>query len=277
MVEKIRQLRVLTLAMRRVAVPAVVAVALAISVFGCNGENATGDRTFNSKLSLRVFAGRDADGGSEEIGRTPSSRPLVIPKGTFWFVIPTGPVDMRVLAKEIESKEISGLSLDDATDADLAHLKGLTKLQYLCLSSTKITDAGLVHLKGLTGLRELQLDYTEITDAGLAHLKGLTNLQGLDLSDTEITDVGLAHMKGLTELQWLYLGDTKITDAGLVYMKGLTELQDLNLWGTEITDAGLAQLKGLTELQKLNLWATKVTDAGVDSLRKALPEADIRD
>ena len=34
-------------------------------------------------------------------------------------------------------------------------------------------------------------------------------------------------------------------------------------------------LKGLTGLRELDLYGTKITDAGADSLRKALPEADI--
>jgi hypothetical protein len=38
---------------------------------------------------------------------------------------------------------------------------------------------------------------------------------------------------------------------------------------------GLSHLKGMAGLRQLFLRNTKTTDAGVDSLRKALPEADI--
>ena len=50
-----------------------------------------------------------------------------------------------------------GLELPpDTTDEQLAEAaKGLTKLERLSLSSTKVTDAGLVHLKGLTNLETL--------------------------------------------------------------------------------------------------------------------------
>ena len=44
-----------------------------------------------------------------------------------------------------------------------------------------MTDAGLEHLKGLTNLQSLDLTFTKVTDAGLEHLKGLTKLQSLDL------------------------------------------------------------------------------------------------
>jgi Leucine-rich repeat (LRR) protein len=101
------------------------------------------------------------------------------------------------------------------SDAELVHLKGLTKLESLSLNGTVITDAGLVHLKGLTNLQTLDLSGTAITDAGLVHLKGLTKLQTLNLYGTKITDAGLVHLKGMTKLQWLYLMDTKVTDAGV--------------------------------------------------------------
>jgi hypothetical protein len=49
------------------------------------------------------------------------------------------------------------LGVTSITDAELVHLKGLTKLQTLNLYRTKITDAGLVHLRGMTKLKTLYL------------------------------------------------------------------------------------------------------------------------
>lgn len=118
--------------MRRIVAPVVVAVALAMSAFGCNGKEgntklpATGGCTLNSKLSLTVHVVRDADRMTEEIGRTPSAKPVVIPKCESWSVNPGNSLDMRALAGEIASKGIPGLSLRDADDEDLLHLKVLT-------------------------------------------------------------------------------------------------------------------------------------------------------
>ena len=74
--------------------------------------------------------------------------------------------------------------------------------------------------QGLTQLQWLQLSYTKVTDAGLAHLDGLTQLHYLELADTEVTDAGLVHLEGLTQLQELVLygsdgGDCQVTDAGV--------------------------------------------------------------
>lgn len=131
------------------------------------------------------------------------------------------------------------------TDAELARLKGRTRLQFLDLNNTQVTDAGLAHLKGMTGLRQLWLNNTQVTDAGLAHLQGLTSLQRLYLENTQVTDAGLAHLQGLTGLQRLYLDNTQVMDAGLAHLKALTDLQWLRLDNTQVTDAGLGRLQGL--------------------------------
>ena len=141
---------------------------------------------------------------------------------------------------------------------------------------TNVTDAGLVHLKTLTSLDNLDLSTTKITAAGLVHLKGSAKLRTLYLEDTKVTDAGLIHLKGLTGLQHLHLGGTNVTNAGLLHLKGLTKLQYLYLLNTKVGDAGLAHLKGLTKLKILNVSDTKVTAAGVKKLQDALPKCQIQ-
>ena len=107
-----------------------------------------------------------------------------------------------------------------------------------------MTDAGLEHLKGLTQLQSLDLTDTKVTDAGLEHLKGLTQLQSLNLMETEVTDAGLVHLKGLPQLQSLDLAQTKVTDAGLVHLEGVDPPPIAGPEGTKVTDAGLSISKG---------------------------------
>jgi Leucine-rich repeat (LRR) protein len=160
-------------------------------------------------------------------------------------------------------------------DAGLEHIRSLTWLSTLCLSSSVITDTGLSHLNGLTNLNHLYLDDTAITDAGLAHLKGLTNLNHLYLENTAITNTGLVYLKGLTNLKCLSLDDTAISDSGLEHLKGLTNLNHLHLRNSALSGNGLEHLKGLTQLSQLNLRGTKVTYDGVVVLQKALPNCEI--
>ena len=153
------------------------------------------------------------------------------------------------------------------TDADLANLKGLSKLHHLHLTDARVTDAGLVHLERLTKLGNLVLRNTSVTDAGLAHLSGLTKLTHLDIAHTQVTDAGLVHLQGLAELESLLLDGTQVTDAGLVHLKGLAGLGMLWLDGTQVTDAGLVHLQGLPRLMTLRLDGTQVTDAGLVHLK----------
>ena len=113
---------------------------------------------------------------------------------------------------------------------------------YLC--ETIVTDADLEHLKGLTRLRTLILFRAQITDSALEHLKGLKQLYTLNLRGTNVTDVGLEHFKGSAlRVSELDLSDTKVTDAGLENLKG-SRLKVLELHGTQVTGEGVWKLHG---------------------------------
>jgi internalin A len=107
----------------------------------------------------------------------------------------------------------------NATNATLAAVGRLTRLERLVLIGTSADDAGLAHLKGLAKLSSLNLGFTQVTDAGLAHLKGLNNLSILTLRGTNVTDAGLAHLKGLGKLSSLNLSFTHVKDAGIAELK----------------------------------------------------------
>ena len=89
--------------------------------------------------------------------------------------------------------------------------------------SAQVADAGLQHVKGLTQLRSLYLSSTAVTDAGLQHVKGLTQLRELSLRETAVTDTGLPCLDGLTKLRILHLNNTRVTDAGLPAPQGHDE------------------------------------------------------
>jgi hypothetical protein len=77
----------------------------------------------------------------------------------------------------------------DPTDDDLRVLEDLTDVQQLTLSNRKkVTDAGLAHLAGLTRLNVLVLDGTSVTGPGLHYLRDLQQLEGLTFSSTALTD-----------------------------------------------------------------------------------------
>ncbi len=59
----------------------------------------------------------------------------------------------------------------NVTDEDLSHLRDLTNLENLYISSNKVTDAGLKLLKDLPQLRQLYLRSPRITGEGLKKLR----------------------------------------------------------------------------------------------------------
>ena len=81
-----------------------------------------------------------------------------------------------------EAFELTRVRLGDrpeVTDADLLPLEGLANLVELQLSkAAKITDAGVAHLRNLRRIEKLWLEGTGLTDAGLVHLENLLNDPG---------------------------------------------------------------------------------------------------
>ncbi len=148
-------------------------------------------------------------------------------KGFQWLTSLNLSLDLEIINFGLHSR-----NFDQLSDACLRHLRGLTQLTELDLSSrTRISDTGLEHLRDLTRLTELDLSFCDkLTDAGLRQLAGLIQLKSLNLTNTQLSDVGLEHLASLTQLTALYLnGCDKFTDAGLERLTGLSRLTDLNL------------------------------------------------
>jgi len=72
------------------------------------------------------------------------------------------------------------------------------------------------------------------------------------------------------------LTKTPVEDRDLADLKAFSNLKVLRLQGTQITDAGLVHLQSIASLESINLERTVATRAGVESLRKALPKADVK-
>jgi hypothetical protein len=176
------------------------------------------------------------------------------------------------------------------TDAILADIGRLPRLERLDANSVRVTDAGMVHLAGLTRLRSLGIEGTPgLTDAGLAHLSALYQLESLMIQGTMgIEGPGLAHLAGLKRLEFLmldtkthngldslskltglkklFLGVTNVSDAASAQLSRLTWLKELALGGEAGSNSGLAHLKALANLETLQLYGPWFTDEGLASV-----------
>jgi hypothetical protein len=102
--------------------------------------------------------------------------------------------------KDWPQLESLDLTETEVTNAGLEKLKALPHLESLILNGShqegnRVTDAGLAHLKGLSQLKVLSLSSEKITDAGLANLKGLSQLRELYLQNTQVTDQGVKELQ----------------------------------------------------------------------------------
>lgn len=204
--------------------------------------------------------------------------------------------------------EYLSLNGPQITDEVLAHLSGLKRLNRLNLgiarvsdagfSSTNITGAGLVHLRHLTQLRDLRISTRKRIDGkGLSYLAGLTNLELLYIeNDTDwwerehlfdgetrspppacanITGAGLVHLKALTKLEYLLLGATEVHGPGLAHLEAMQNLRQLYLHGSPVNDSGLPHLAALKRLEWVDLGSGTVTDEAVKKLQLVLPGCKI--
>lgn len=150
-------------------------------------DAATDAALFNLKKvsqigALDVFdATRCTDAGFGHLKALPGLRKLSLGKSA------VGALSAKALGecKELRYLYLAGSGL---TDAELVGLKGLTLLEWLDISDNpQVTDAGLATVKGLERLQTLNLSKTSITDKGLATLKPLDGLRNLSVVGTKVT------------------------------------------------------------------------------------------
>lgn len=167
------------------------------------------------------------------------------------------------------------LEVSEGGARDLSPLAGLgpRDLQMVRLSSCGATDDALAHLRGLTWLEWLDLSSSNITGTGLVHLAGMRLLEQLDLWGTDLTADGLAHLPELPHLRRLTLSiNLELRTGGLEHLAGrLPALEDLDVHSNEIGDDAVPHLRRLTGLRALNVRYTRISRGGVEELRAALP------
>jgi internalin A len=115
------------------------------------------------------------------------------------------------------------------TDADMACLGNLTRIDTLVLNPSSVSDVGLAHIDQLINVRWLSigssLDSTDALITRLVRLKTLNRIHGLNLDRSSVTDDGLGRLDGLTSLELLGLEGTRVSDAGLARLSRLTALK----------------------------------------------------
>ena len=172
------------------------------------------------------------------------------------FKVPKEAKTLEDLARMnyLTSLECSGVAVDS-----LQYLSGLTLLQYIDLSGSRLDKADLSVLGTLPDLKTLNLSNCRLST--IAGIQGCNALTVLQLNNNALRN--LAPLSGLKTLKELYLQHNAVVD--LTALKDLTDLQILDLSYNSIASfAPAANLKNLTWLSVGNNQLESL--AGADKL-----------
>ena len=199
---------------------------------------------------------------------------------------------MPPLAKLTNLKALRFTNNGKLTDAGMAQLAGLTKLENFSFVGTQMTGKAYARFEGFTkltrvshrgsliddeGLRQLcdhlpnleslSLAHAKFTDAGAPHLAKLTKLKGLELGTSKATPQALTHIAKLP-LEYLQLGEGFESVACIAIIKDITTLRRLTLTNAQaITNADLLVIAGLTQLEHLEIGKMPLPDERIPALK----------
>ena len=167
------------------------------------------------------------------------------------------------------------------TDAGLAHLEGLDKLEELKLFSCQgIRGPGYAALAPIKSLRHLTVSNAPIDAAGFAALAKLTQLDGLVLQPDDFppasfkpADVGA--LKSLSHLEMLAIGTTSAKNSGDLLAYGdailataaeMPRLRQLTIRGIGTAADGLEAFAKAAHLQELHLDQVVLNDRALAAI-----------
>lgn len=145
------------------------------------------------------------------------------------------------LAQDTEQLRLSVINAAEKFgDKELALLEPIAQqVLWVDLARSQVTDAGMATIAKMAKLERLHLENTKVTDAGIAKLGGLTALEYLNLYGTKTTDGGIAKLEGAKALKKLFVWQTGVTQNGAKALEGKIPGLKVNVG---LTDAEIAKL-----------------------------------
>jgi hypothetical protein len=159
------------------------------------------------------------------------------------------------------------------TDSAVMKLGTLTTLRMVGLEgATNFAGRSVAYLTGLTRLERLLLSGTRVTDGGIGYLRAFSRLKDLALSSTELTDEHLCVIPDLDSLEVLSIArNPQVKTLGCFGDWRMTALRVLVLSGTSAGDAVVMKLASLPNLRTLWLGGTAVTLKAAEALQEKMP------
>jgi len=260
------------------------------------------------KLHLDNLTAKQTDGrtfteaGSQALGTLVQLETLSAARGNL------GEPHVRFTEAVGKLANLRRLEIGDGTsisDSHLAALSGLSKLEVVNFSNSRVTGTGLVHLKASSAtIKEVHLFYgCPVTDAGMLALaatlpnvervvlgndsvcgpdalRALTGLKKLRyltwMSKTPLANADPAQFALMPALERLIISYTPMTDTGMAGIALCKQLTFLSIANTALTDACLSHLEKLRSLRTLHCGkGTQVTEAGLAAFQKARSDVKV--
>ena len=141
----------------------------------------------------------------------------------------------------IKTLQLGGNTMTDKGLESIADLTGLREL--VLWWATEITDAGVAHLGRLRRLQMLDISLSRLTDEGVRSLAVLPELEELGLQG-KFTDKSLLYLSRAGHLKSLRLhgGECEFGDEGLRHLEGLKDLRRLILENAKVSEAAKERL-----------------------------------
>lgn len=154
---------------------------------------------------------------------------------------------------KLKSLKALDVSFNPLTDQDFAGISGLTNLEEINLTATKITDEGFRCFKQMPKLALMMMDR-------MGHLQGTgfkyVNRNSLREIRANGSSIGLNAFKsigGSESLEVLYLNAARVTDEAMRGIGSCPNLKELRVEKNDLTNKGVSYLKNHRKLERLIL------------------------
>ncbi len=242
-----------------------------------------------SVAKVRRLAGLKISVGGKQIVSADFA-PLAAHHQLQWLQI-TGTVDLDdgLLDHFTQADSLRAINIQGSkiTDAGLAKLPTLTKLESLHVASTQstgeilsrfagsplrevsfgnLTDEGAAKLRIFDSILSINVRRSPIGRGGLDAMTSQRRLRSLQLEQCEqLTDDDFQFLARLSQLDRVDLAGSKAGDRAAQAMRNLLHLRDLRIGSEFLTDAGMQAICEIVSLQALMITAeaSKITDAGL--------------
>lgn len=184
---------------------------------------------------------------------------------------------LRCVLPDLQKLELAGLSLDDASMAEL--LPTLPSLTHIDLEDCTLSDASLVAMSSCKQLRHLQLSHCAyISDVGVLRLIEDLPLNHIDLDNTNVTDQVLSAIAAKKQamrisiydcphLSWT--GVLSILTSNSANPKGLKKLKTFYGWQRPVDGhtkrCARGDVTGAREIERE--WASYMMDSSEEIMR----------